>query len=148
MVDCCELLKRYDTNRDGVIDKYEFLRAYDDWVTGKITKEEFLIVYDAWLKGSVNAVCPGCYPEVPLQVVKEELKISPTKSVYVVGEEVDVYYMVEFNRPADFRIYITVNGRTIASRDFTNTAAGSLTTTLTLQGEGMLNICGDYEVVG
>jgi len=99
MVDCCELLKKYDTNRDGKIDRDELIKAYDDWMNGKITWEEFQIVYDAWMEGSINAVCPGCYEEQPSEPEqpppppptpkKAVLNISTSPSganVYVDGE--------------------------------------------------------------
>jgi hypothetical protein len=84
MVDCCELLKRYDTDKDGKISREEFIRAYDDWMAGKITREEFLIVYEAWMAGSINAVCPGCYPETTATVTIATT--PPGAEVYIDGE--------------------------------------------------------------
>jgi len=87
MVDCCELLKRYDTNKNGKIDKEEYLKAITDYTAGRITREELQIIADAYEAGSINAVCPRCYEEQPTQK-KATLHISTNPSganVYVDG---------------------------------------------------------------
>jgi len=86
--------------------------------------------------------------EVPLQVMRENLEISPKKDYYLEGETVGVAYTVTFNKKvSSVRLLITVNGSEIASQTFTNVSNASITAALTLPESGEYNICGNYKVV-
>lgn len=56
----CDLLNRYDANRDGIIDMDDVFTAADDVELGKITHPEAKFINDAYMAQSINNLCPGC----------------------------------------------------------------------------------------
>ena len=57
----CDLLNRYDTNNDGVIDMDELFASADAAARGDISAVESKFINDAYIAGSINDLCPGCY---------------------------------------------------------------------------------------
>jgi len=86
--------------------------------------------------------------ETPLQLLEENLVISPRKDRYQVGETVEIRYEVWFNKKvSSIKAFITVNGKEIASKTKPDSYDAVVYTTFTIPERGEYEICGDYEVV-
>lgn len=86
--------------------------------------------------------------ETPLQLLEENLVISPRKDRYQVGETVEIRYEVWFNKKvSSIKAFVTVNGKEIASKTKPDSYDAVVYTTFTIPERGEYEICGDYEVV-
>ena len=65
MVSCtdrgCDMLLKYDTDKDGVYSMSEQLAAIGDWKSGLLANDEISWLTWAYYEGGViNDICPGC----------------------------------------------------------------------------------------
>ena len=88
MVSCedggCELLKRYDADKDGIIRQSNLDAAQADWYADVITLYEFLFIVHCYnyFNGVINDKCPGCYTKT----IKVTITANAKAKIYVNGK--------------------------------------------------------------